>query len=1001
MKVKVYKSLFWICMSLYSTLYAQKMQPSNGEVAHNKNVTYYLKNATLWIDYQTQQANSSLTFRNGIIEAINEAAPKDAIIIDLKGKFVYPSFIDVYTNYGMPEIKATPYNPQPQYDSKIKGAFHWNENIKAEFKAAEVFEIDEKKLDEFQKLGFGAVLSHQPNGIVRGTGVLVSLGKQKENFVILKKDASAHLSLRNANSNQEYPSSLMGRIALLRQTYLDADWYNKYQGADKEMNLSLVAFQQIQSLPQFFEANGKLNILRADKIGDEFGKQYIFKGAGDEYQRLEEIKNTKATLIIPLNFPDAYDVEDVYAADAIALEDMKHWELAPHNPRILAEANINFAFTASDLSNKSLFISNLRKSVELGLDKKIALKALTFTPAQILGVENQLGSLKKGMAANFLVVSKDIFEKDAIIYENWVQGEKYTLNEISSLNLAGNYQLQIGSETYDLNVEGEINPKFSLKSKTDTNKITLKTQIQENWITMSFAANKAQNQQLIRLSGWIEGKNWQGKAELPNGNSSTWKATWLSETKAQNPIQKPQNTSPKEEIGKVIFPFLSYGNEKKPTQEDILFKNATVWTNEKEGVLKNTDVLVKNGKIAKIGSNIAEKNVKIIDATNKHLTTGIIDEHSHIALSAVNEGSQAVTAECRMADAINSEDMSIYSNLAGGVTMVQLLHGSANPIGAQSALIRLKWGENPENLQVAWADGFIKFALGENVKQSNWGDYYTVRFPQTRMGVEQVMIDAFTRAKEYEKAKEEAFKNKKNPKVFRRDLEAETLLEIVNKKRFITCHSYVQSEINMLMKVAEKFGFRVNTFTHILEGYKLADKMAAHGAAGSTFADWWAYKNEVKEAIPFNAALMHQNGVLVAINSDDPEMSRRLNQEAAKIIKYGNISEEDAWKMITLNPAKMLHIDSRVGSIKVGKDADLVLWSANPLSIYAKAEKTMIEGTFYFEIEKDEAQRQYIKTERARLIQKMLHAKAGGATLQTPLIKKRHIFHCEDTHEQE
>jgi imidazolonepropionase-like amidohydrolase len=304
-------------------------------------------------------------------------------------------------------------------------------------------------------------------------------------------------------------------------------------------------------------------------------------------------------------------------------------------------------------------------------------------------------------------------------------------------------------------------------------------------------------------------------------------------------------------------------------------------------------------------------------------------------------------------------------------------------------------------MRIAWADGFIKFALGENVKQSNWGDNYTVRFPQTRMGVEQVMIDAFTRAREYEKAMQEANKDKKNPKPFRRDLELEALVEILNKKRFITCHSYVQSEINMLMKVADKFGFKVNTFTHILEGYKVADKMAQHGAAGSTFADWWGYKNEVKEAIPFNAALMSRVGVVVAINSDDAEMSRRLNHEAAKAVKYGAISEEEAWKMVTLNPAKMLHLDSRMGSIKVGKDADVVLWSENPLSVYAKAEKTIIEGAIYFDIEKDMQAREYIKKERARITQKMIGAKASGVATQKPQPKKQHIWHCEDRGEEE
>jgi imidazolonepropionase-like amidohydrolase len=223
----------------------------------------------------------------------------------------------------------------------------------------------------------------------------------------------------------------------------------------------------------------------------------------------------------------------------------------------------------------------------------------------------------------------------------------------------------------------------------------------------------------------------------------------------------------------------------------------------------------------------------------------------------------------------------------------------------------------------------------------------------------------------------------------------ETLAEILNKERYISCHSYVQSEINMLMKVAEKFNFNVNTFTHILEGYKVADKMRAHGVGGSTFSDWWAYKYEVNDAIPYNAAIMHDAGVTVAINSDDREMSRRLNQEAAKTVKYGGMSELEAWKMVTINPAKLLHIDNRVGSIKIGKDADVVLWSDHPLSIYAKAEKTIIEGKIYFDIKDDEKKRAAIKLEKSKLINLMLKEKMGGAKTQLPKKRRDRNFHCD------
>jgi imidazolonepropionase-like amidohydrolase len=341
-----------------------------------------------------------------------------------------------------------------------------------------------------------------------------------------------------------------------------------------------------------------------------------------------------------------------------------------------------------------------------------------------------------------------------------------------------------------------------------------------------------------------------------------------------------------------------------------------------------------------------------------------------------------------MEDVGNPEDVDIYRNLAGGVTTIQLLHGSANPIGGRSAILSLKWGRSADEMLFKGADGFIKFALGENVKQSNWGDTETTRFPQTRMGVEQVFTDYFQRAKEYEA-------KKKNGK-YRYDIEMETILEILNKKRFVSCHSYVQSEINMLMKVADKFGFNINTFTHILEGYKVADKMKEHGVGGSTFSDWWAYKYEVNDAIPYNGAIMHNQGVVVAFNSDDGEMSRRLNQEAAKAVKYGGVSEEDAWKFVTLNPAKLLHIDDKVGSIKTGKQADLVLWTDHPMSIYAKAQTTMIEGTVYFDLDRDKQLRRNIQSERNELMNMMLLEKNKGMKTQ-PVRKKEKVHHHCDT----
>jgi imidazolonepropionase-like amidohydrolase len=446
-------------------------------------------------------------------------------------------------------------------------------------------------------------------------------------------------------------------------------------------------------------------------------------------------------------------------------------------------------------------------------------------------------------------------------------------------------------------------------------------------------------------------------------------------------------------ISKVTYPFAGLGNEVIPQQETILIKNATVWTNEKEGKVANTDVLLKAGKIAKIGKDITEAGARVIDGTGKHLTPGIIDEHSHIAAMSINEGAQSVTSEVRVGDNMNPEDINIYRQLSGGVTTSHILHGSANTIGGQTQLIKLRWGASDDGIKFAGADPFIKFALGENVKRTT-AVLGNNRFPDTRMGVEEMLTDAFDRAADYQKAL------KANPNT-RRDLELEAISNIMNNKLFITCHSYVQTEITYAMRVIEQFNnkgydFKVNTFTHILEGYKVADKMKKHGASAATFSDWFNYKTEVQDATAYNAAIMQRVGVNTIINSDDAEMARRLNQEAGKIVKYGGVSEDEAFKMVTLNPAKALHIDNKVGSIKVGKDADVVLWTDNPLSIYAKSLYTIVDGTVFFDRAKDAEKSKAIATERAKLIQKMLGEKKAGAPMRPAMPSYQTILSCGD-----
>jgi imidazolonepropionase-like amidohydrolase len=985
MKKLLYFLLFSICYLV--DVNAQETFPING-VKDAKPKLYALINAKVVSNSSTVIENATIVVSNGVIQNIGAgiAAPKAAIIIDCKGKTIYPSFIDIYTNYGMPESKrGRNENRGPQFLSNKKGAYHWNEAIKAEFDAKTSFVVNADKAESMREQGFGSVLSFQKDGIARGTSVFVNLNTDKENTLILKSDASSHYSFSKGSSTQDYPSSLMGSIALLRQTFYDADWYAKNNA---ETNFSYEAINKQKSLPKFFECSDVYDVFRAQKIASEFGTSFIYKTTGTDYQRLKELKAINASLVISLNFPKAYDVEDYYDAKYVAIDELKHWELAPMNAAFLEKEKIKFAITTSDLKSMSDFWPNLRKAIKHGLSEAQALDALTKVPAQMINASNLVGELKTGMKANFIIATGNLFtDEDAVILSNWVAGEEYVIEREKKIDLRGSYNLQVANQSYKLEASGSKDkPEWNIIA-ADSSKTKVSVSWNENLITLVFQPNDTTIKTKIRLSGTINNTNGikiTGEGSL-NSNPVNWVATRTAPFKEET-AEKKEEKKESPEVGSIIYPFAAYGSTSLPKAEKVLIKNATVWTNEKEGKLENTDVLIDGGKIVKIGKNLSDAGAKVIDGTGKHLTAGIIDEHSHIAISrGVNEGSQAVTSEVRIGDVLNPEDVNIYRQLAGGVTTSHLLHGSANPIGGQSALIKLRYGKNAEELKFEGADGFIKFALGENVKQSNWGDDQRERFPQTRMGVEQVFIDAFTRAREYEK-----------DKTARKDLELDALVEILNKKRFITCHSYVQSEINMLMKVAEMFSFPVNTFTHILEGYKVADKMKTHGANASTFSDWWAYKYEVIDAIPYNAAIMVKEGLNVSINSDDAEMARRLNQEAAKTVKYGGLTEEEALKLVTLNPAKMLHIDNRVGSIKVGKDADLVLWNDHPLSIYAKPLKTFVDGIAYFDLEKDEAMRVEMRKEKERIIQKLLNEKKIGMPTQKPGKPEKKLYHCDD-----
>jgi imidazolonepropionase-like amidohydrolase len=421
--------------------------------------------------------------------------------------------------------------------------------------------------------------------------------------------------------------------------------------------------------------------------------------------------------------------------------------------------------------------------------------------------------------------------------------------------------------------------------------------------------------------------------------------------------------------------------------QDLVIRGGTILT-VTNGTIENGTIVVRDGKIAAIGTEIEiPSGVDVIEADGHFVMPGIIDAHSHIAAESINEGSISVSSMTGIRDVLDPTDIDIYRELAGGVTTSNVLHGSANPIGGKNAVIKHRWGKSANELLFEGALPGIKFALGENPKRAR-GTPPGVprRYPATRMGVIDVIRQAFTEAKAYQ-AEWKEYEGEKSASGGdlvppRRDLELEALVEVLDGTRLVHAHCYRADEILQLLRVAEEFGFRIATLQHVLEGYKVAKEIAEHGAGASTFSDWWAYKVEAYDAIPHNAALMTRKGVLVSINSDSAEEARHLNQEASKTMRWGDLNETEALALITINPAKQLRIDDRVGSLEVGKDADLVIFDEHPLSVYAIPQKTIVDGDVYFDRQADIEMRAVIERERKELLEQLAasgeQTKRGG-----------------------
>ncbi|MEE9464516.1 MAG: amidohydrolase family protein [Candidatus Neomarinimicrobiota bacterium] len=959
---------------------------------------YALTGGTIHTEAGKVLSGGTILLRDGLIQAVSRKVdiPPDATIIDLQGKTVYAGFIESYWEIasGSAGEEATPADTQSAITR------HWNGMVNPSRTPWEDGAPSSKELDTLRGLGFTTAQVAGDGGIFRGRTGVVHLNQWGAEALVSADVVQALAFDRRPYQKREYPVSLLGTIALIRQTILDAQWYSKawnvyrrYPQANEhpEVNADLeaLAASLARNQPFMFTTDDELASLRAGEIAAEFGVPLWVAGNGYEYRRLASIKQLDAFWIVPLNFPAPPDVSTLEAELEAPLADLRHWDLAPDNPHLLHQAGVEFAISSGKLQKRDRFKGYLARAVQRGFDRERALAALTTIPARRLGLESTHGRIQEGYVANLVVTDGDYFAPNSKVLAVWIAGEQFVIEPEPVAEFRGNWELHfpvVGDSpgNYALVISGKSDSLEGELSWTER-KISLgKLILTNDRISWTLPGDSLESDGVWRFSGTVLGDQAAGRGIRSGGDLFAWSANRTGpyhpdENQGKQTVETASTLVP-------LTPEGAFGREASPAQpEHLLVRNATIWTSGPQGIIIGGDLLVERGKIAAIGTSLqvprkAKRNLIEIDAGGKHVTAGVIDAHSHAGMATVNEGTQAITAEVRIRDVIDSDDISLYRQLAGGVTMLNGLHGSSNPIGGQNAVLKLRWGAPPAEMVEKRAPQGIKFALGENVKRSNWSVQTVFRYPQTRMGVDQIIRDALRAAQDYRRTWERYRQSQRSARLTppRRDLEMEALVEILEGSRLVHAHSYRQDEVLNLIRIADDFKFTIGTLTHILEGYKVAPEIAAHGAGASCFSDWWAYKMEVYDAIPYAGALMAQAGVVTSFNSDDDELATRLNTEAAKAVKYGGLPEEEAWNFVTINSAIQLGVDSFTGSLEIGKDADFVIWSGHPMSTFSRCEQTWIDGRKYFDIDEALVIRNRQASDRAMLVQKILSSPAGS-----------------------
>ncbi len=815
-------------------------------------------------------------------------------------------------------------------------------------------------------------------------------------------DDHAAARIRNRNSTR-YPAVLLGVIAHLRQAMLDADYVDRLAkeaaksekasekvGYDPTLRTLLAARQK--TLPTWWEANTRDEIHRALDLAEEFGTSAVIVGGREAGKVADRLKALDVPVVLRIDYaeepkvPTEAEYRKREAADRtepyqLLVEKGTRWKEYVATGQLLSKAGVRFALSSDGLNKTELFSSYLRKVIGAGLSREAALDALTRGAADIVGLSRSMGTIEPGKLGHLVALSAPLGDENAKVRFVLVDGLKFELNkpDPSKKNDASPKAKDAETKSEATRSSGdEAKPKEPAKAEAPSSSPKAKAEDgskKEAPKTESAAPSskpKAEESKpkaaASESSSSTPAKSKAASSEPPSTSTPAKPKAAESKTSDSAPKQEPAPASkPKapepsapashraEETAAAPTPFVDVATEfdanRKPrikTGGSVFIKDATILTVAEEGTIPKGSILIKDGKIAAVGANLEPpKGVTVIDATGLVAMPGIIDTHSHIAVQgSVNEWSLSIVPEVRIKDVITGGDVSIYRALAGGTTTARILHGSADTVGGQDAVIKLKYGLPGRDLIIKDAPQGVKFALGENVTRSPG------RFPNTRMGVESTIERAFQEARIYQaqaKSHAEAVSKNQATAPFRRDLRLEALARVLDGSIKIHCHCYRSDEILMLLRVASRHGVRVQSVQHALEGYKVAAEIAAHGASASTFSDWWAYKIEAYDAIPYNAALLTDAGASVCIKSDSDELIRHLNLEAAKMVKYGGVSESQALAMITLNPARELGLQGRLGSIEVGKDGDIALFNAHPFDAFSRCELALIEGEVAFQ----------------------------------------------------